>query len=138
MEEVKIEVGMYIRYIAGFHHNDSNKPVVKIGKIIRVDDYVQLDTFWPSNGVFPTEDFKKFIIGKPSFNILDVIKEGDLVTIKSKYCEGEVYVVDHEGDDVIGLDCFQDGTMFVDAGDIKEVLTKEQFETKVYSMSKGE
>lgn len=77
-EQMKLEVGMYVRYISGFHHNKSDKPIVMIGKILRVDDYINLDTFF-GGGVYPTKEFEKFIKGEPSHNIIDLIEEGDYV-----------------------------------------------------------
>ena len=56
---MKLEVEMYVRYVSEFYHNESDKPVVKIGKILRLDDYINFDTFF-GGGVYPTKDFKLF------------------------------------------------------------------------------
>jgi len=130
---MKIEKGMYVRYVSSFNHNDSDKPVVKIGKIIRVDDYIQLDTFWPSNGVFPTEDFKKFIIGEPSFNIMDVIESNDLVN--------EIWVEENNGRylETLEHDCEMSSLGHIEyvkiwPRDIYTVLTHEQYDAMKYTI----
>ena len=121
---MKIKEGMYVR---------TTKGIGKIEQVIDTDDkydkyryIVDISKIY----IFNDDD----ILTEPSFNILKVIKEGDIVTIKSKYCKDDVYKVDREGDIVIGLDCIGEGTMYVDASDIKQVLTKEQFESMSYKL----
>ena len=130
---MEIKEGMYVRYVASFHHNDSDKPVVKIGKIIGlVGGYIQLDTFWPNNGVFPTEDFKKFIKGEPSFDIIDLIKPGDYVNGK------EVVVAGYNSYDEICVSVKPtDGRYdweYIYPKGIKTILTKEQYESMSYKL----
>lgn len=128
----KLKVDMYVRTRNGIgkidetrmfmdkfeFHLDNNK-----GRIHNVND----NTYWNS-----LED----VIGEPSYKVIDLVQEGDLVTIKSKYCEGDIYQVNVKCDDVVGLDCFQDGTMYIDNNDIKTVVTKEQFEREMYEVNK--
>ena len=71
---MKLEVGMYVRYVAEFQSNDINKKIIKIGKIIKIeDDYIELDSF-NNRGMCPIEYFTPTIIGKPNYNIIDLIE----------------------------------------------------------------
>lgn len=67
------------------------------------------------------------IEGEPSFDIIKLLKPGDLVTLTSKYCEGEIYRVIEAYDDMALVDCFMDGSMNIDNDDIESVVTKEMF-----------
>lgn len=127
----KLEIGMYVRTRYGI------AKVVKFSDIID-DRGCYLDRNIMSCNPENWEDFCTVhdIVGEPSFEIIDVIEQGDLVEIKSKYCEDDVYRVNCKCDDVIGLDCFQDGTMYVDNTDIKRVLTKEQYKAMCYEVKK--
>lgn len=120
---------------------------MKIEEGMRVrtkDDGIQKITKVTINGCFYRTcragfDYKtslneEDIIGEPSFNIMDLIREGDLVTLKGEICKDEVYRVIGVGEDTIQLDCFQDGYMCVTADDIKQVLTKEQFMRECYEI----
>ena len=133
MEEVKIEVGMYVR---------TKRGIARVKTLCDLDNVAWTD----KKGIFfgitrPTGkiDFILYddgtVIGKPSFNILDVIEKGDYVNgCEVGYiddCEGcmkEYYYI-HEDPNV-------------DSGhwkeEVKTVLTKEQFETMAYSMVEGE
>ena len=139
---MKLEVGMYVR--------TKHKGIVKINEVIENGVITYEDDFgreWEeetgrkviryiaNDGWNCGLDEKEII--KASHNIIDLIEEGDLVTLNSKYCDGEIYQVVQKSDDIIGLDCFQDGTMYVDKtenDDIKSVLTKEQFESMSYKV----
>ena len=134
---MELKEGMYVRYVSGFHHNKSDKPIVLIGKILRVDDYINLDTFF-GGGVYPTKDFKKLIIGEPSFNIIDLIEVGD-------YVNGhQVYEVDRvccritlNGGD-IGSEAFRLTYLRPALGKnmgIKSIVTKKQFESMEYKVN---
>ena len=109
----KLEVGMYVRY-----KTLSNQ--IKIAKIIEIDDKKILDL---DNKDCTNE---KYIIGEPSFDIIDVVRVKDYVN----------------GEKIIGLDLGTTGktirlfTSENDIGirDIKSVLTHEQFEQMEYKI----
>lgn len=115
---MKIEVGKYVRYISGF---DNDKPIVRIGKVIEVSEYViELDTF--RNGVFSKSEFLKLcMVGEPSFNPIDIIQVGDYVngyevTSKDQFLgigNHDWYIADYE---------------------IKSIVTKQQFESMSYKV----
>ena len=127
---MELEVGMYVRYISGFHHNKSDKPIVMIGKILRVDDYINLDTFF-GGGVYPTKEFEKFIKGEPSHNIIDLIEEGDCVNGYPVYEILEYK--DNTRAIVIGDDnksiIWEESSQY-----IKSIVTKELFESMSYKV----
>ena len=77
---------------------------------------------------------KRYHVKKASYNIIDLIEVGDLVTIKSKYCDEDIYQVVEKNKQVVGLVCFQEGIMYVDNDDIKSIVTKEQFESMEYKV----
>ena len=123
---MKLEVGMYVRYISGFHHNESDKPIVLIGKLLRVDDYINLDTFF-GGGVYPTKEFEKFIKGEPSYDIIDLVQVGDYVDgeqvqyIENDECEKRL---------IAGDSC--ERTFWNHS--IESIVTKEQFEAMKYEI----
>lgn len=127
---MKLSVGMYVRYISGFHHNVQDKPIVLIGKILSVDDYINLDTFF-GGGVYPTEDFKKLIKVEPSFNLIDLIGLGDYVNGYPVY-----EIIEYEDNTrtiVIGDDnksiIWEESSQY-----IKSIVTKEQMEAIQYKV----
>lgn len=75
------------------------------------------------------------IEGEPSFDIIKLLKPDDIVTLTSKYCEGEIYRVINVYDNIAVVDCFMDGSMHIDNDDIKSVVTKEQFEKCTYEVN---
>lgn len=108
----KPEIGMYVKF-----KTLSNQ--IKIGKIKEIDGSIyDLD-----NDV--TAD--KYVIGKPSFNIIDLIEVGDVITTIN-LC-GEVTKIDKENNKIYTT-CY-DGE-YCHKEDIKTVVTKEQFESMSY------
>ena len=84
-----------------------------------------------------TDDAEDYII-KSSPNIIDLLIEGDLVTLASPFCGENIYKVlnafkgKHSS---IELDCFGDGTMSIDENyEIKSIVTREQFESMEYKL----
>lgn len=122
MEEIK--VGEYVRYIASFKNNNINKPIVKIGKILNLNNYcIELDTF--KGGVYNTKDFKNIIIGKPSNSIIDLIEVGDYVD--------SLRVVDRDKNYII-LETFDERILVYKNEPIKSIVTKEQFKSIEYEV----
>lgn len=73
---------------------------------------------------------------KISPNIIDLIEEGDVITLTSKYCEGDIYKVDGAFHNGISVSCIGDGSMFIkNDSDIKTVITKEQIKQIEYKVS---
>ena len=129
---MKLEEGMYVRYISGFHHNKIGKPIVMIGKILKVDDYINLDTFF-GGGVYSTKDFKKLIIGEPSHNIIDLIEARDLmyIDISPDDCGG--IVVPRIAETLYELEDWKE--KFANGSCIlKRVVTHEQIESVEYKV----
>lgn len=121
---MKLEVGMYVRYISSFHKNDSSKPIIKIAKVRRIDDkIVSLDT-WRNNEGYSRKDFEELlIVGEPSFDIVDLIKMEDYVNGK------RVDYISRYSD--VSILNFVDGSS-CSSEDIKSIVTKEQFESMAY------
>jgi hypothetical protein len=128
---MKLEVGMYVRTKCGL-----------IAKIQSVNEYKialintccerQEDKYF----MFPNEG-KIYEIVKSSSNIIDLIEEGDyvngyLVVGIEKDNFGELYVqVGHIANNQY-QDVYVDNT--IDLQDIKEVLTKEQYNANIYKL----
>ena len=131
---MKINKGMYIRF-------KNNKGIQYIGKLININEYREpcfkyaIEVTWYDDYIFIGDDD---IIGEPSFNLIDLIKDGD-------YANG--YPV------VQIMDCYENDTkrdlgrtIYIDKpcagvkigwtpllnGNIKDVVTKEQFNSCKY------
>ena len=137
----KLEIGMYVRtndgYIAKLIKKNETWKYEFDGSVVYEFDSQIWDTDYADSYYDETELFESEIeclTIEPSFNIMDLIREGDLVTLKGEICKDEVYRVIGVGEDTIQLDCFQDGYMCVTADDIKQVLTKEQFMRECYEI----
>lgn len=119
---MNLETGMYIRYIAGNYQNDINKKIVKIGKITIITNlFIELD----NHDSFIKEFLPSAIIGKPTFDIIDLIEVGDYVNgcrvIKTNLEPPLKYVK------CINDNCFKEN-------EIKTIVTKEQFESNCYKI----
>lgn len=106
----KIENGMYIRTRYG---------------ICQVKDYFSAYTILTdsSHGILTKFD----ILGEPSFNVLDVIKEGD-------YVDG--YLINSKNDNGVyhgAYDCY-DEAHFTKPEDVHTIVTKEQFAAMAYEV----
>ena len=126
---MKLEVGMYVRTksFKGFPS--------KIGKITKIEynagidneTYIALDNDEEKCRRW-TEDW---LIGKPSFNPVDLIEVGDYVN-GSKVIEVDF---DVEEEKYIRIDKAQDGLKTIlRNNDIKSIVTKEQMEIMSYKV----
>lgn len=126
---MKLEVGMYVRF-----KTLSNE--VKISQIKEIENKIYI-----LDNEEATTD--KFIIGKPSFNIIDLIDEEDYangVKVKYIYEKGEKYgfnsnyVVQEKSIELDGSYEYDTipSDFLLKNKDIKSVVTKEQFETMKY------
>lgn len=104
---MKLEEGMYVRTNEG-----------KITKIIEIDK----DGF---ERVDKCIDFTNYNIIKASYNIIDLIEEGD-------YVNG--YKVKYTLKKLLGFEDGQDGDWYMSNENIKSIVTKEQFESIEYSL----
>jgi hypothetical protein len=120
---MKLEVGMYVRW-KRFDYS----PRYLIGKIIKKDIcWIYLDKTYDNSG-FITETN----ILKSSFNLIDLIEVGDYVNgMKvSNIKEDRLYTLnDYDGYE----SCFARAEA-EDDEEIKEVLTKQQYENNVYKI----
>lgn len=120
---MKLEIGMYVRTksFKGFPS--------KIGKITKIEynagidneTYIALDNDEEKCRRW-TEDW---LIGKPSFNPVDLIEVGD-------YVNGNL--VSFVGADSIEVFWYKDEKQWLDKEDIKSIVTKEQFESMKYKV----
>ena len=128
---MKLEVGMYVRY--------EYENVIYIGKINFISETMGFEEklmFSVDNCIEEIE--KKYII-KASFDIIDLIEEGDYVNglrvEKNKY--GEIYTsyVYYGGD--IGKQCevYTNWLKEFKEDMIYNIVTKEQFEQMSYEVS---
>ena len=114
---MKLEVGMYVRT----KHNGIKKINGLYSKAIFTDTYIRIEN----------KD-----ISKASHNIIDLIEVGDYVNGHQVYDIGidEIKYLDL---DVCGEIHFPSET-FVNDGDIKSIVTKEQFESMSYRVGSEE
>ena len=121
---MEIKEGMYVRTKDGELHKcaiihiDNNNPLLN-----------RFMNEWGNMIMFDKID------GEPSFDIIKLLKPGDLVTLTSEYCEDEIYRVIEAYDDMAVVDCFGDGYMNIYNHDVKSVVTKEQFEDMMYEVN---
>lgn len=108
---MNLETGMYVRF-----KTLSNE--VKISQIKEIENKIYI-----LDNEEATTD--KFIIGKPSFNIIDLIEVGDYVN--GYYVEDVLKAFVNVA---VGSNYFQSPTIY--EKDIKSVVTKEQFENMKY------
>lgn len=128
---MKLEVGMYVRF-----KTLSNE--VKISQIKEIENKIYI-----LDNEEATTD--KFIIGKPSFNIIDLIEEEDYangVKVKYIYEKGEKYgfnsnyVVQEKSIELDGSYEYDTipSDFLLKNKDIKSVVTKEQMEQMEYKV----
>ena len=129
---MKIEVGMYVRTHVGY-----------IGKIVNINydniNYltvdcnmeVRRDFGYPKSWLFLNENNIK----NASFHIIDLIEVGD-------YVNGSYVIQISKESNLIFIETtYYDGLSgeekhnFIKAGDIKSIVTKEQFESMSYKVS---
>ena len=129
---MKISKGMYIRF------ND-NKSIQYIGKLVNINEYREpcfkyaVEVNWYDDYIFIGDED---IIGEPSFNIIDLIEVGDYVNGNKVTKLGFDKLLLH----CKTIECHQEdlsrgyeGVTFVYTNnDIKDVVTKEQFNSCKY------
>ena len=110
---MELKVGMYVRYTRGAINGYVPPRIAKI--INKNNDLLKLDN---NNEILESD-----IIGKPSFDLIDLIEVGDYVNglpvIFNAVERGGNIVI------VIGGDCFREE-------EIKDIVTKEEFESRKY------
>lgn len=112
----KINIDMYIRTKDGYISQYKYYDTTNIGKLLCIP---------LSNGTFANiED-----IVKASYNILDVLEVGDIVTTNN-LC-GEITKIDKENNRIYTTS--YDGE-YCSSEDIKKVLTREQFGSVAYEI----
>ncbi len=113
---MKIEVGMYVR--------TKNENIGKITFISPLDNLINLDTESYAIG--------KHFIKKASFDIIDLIEEGDYVNgeyiIQVSKMFGLLFIETTYYDEASG----EERHNFIRQEDIKSIVTKEQFEREKY------
>ena len=116
---MKLEVGMYVRFITGFD-NKIYEPIVRIGKIEDINDYCITINVFSRQIIVTLKEFDELKRKEPSHNIIDLIEVGD-------YVNG-FYVEDVKENFVniaTGSNYFQNPSINED--DIKSIVTKEMF-----------
>ena len=143
---MEIERGMYVRTDEGFigkllDIRQRPSGAVHASTGIPVIEYIFDSPMWDSSctdGYYDDcilDDLEMEEITKePSYEIIKLLKPGDLVTLTGKYCIDEIYRVINVYDDIAVVDCFMDGSMNINGNSIKSVLTKEQFEHWMYEV----
>lgn len=127
----KLEIGMYVRTKYGIRKITNigkdkgyNKPRVKV---ITLDEYIRTNCKF--DYIFYTDEKVIKDIKKASFNIIDLIEVGDVITTIN-LC-GEVTKIDKENNKIYTT-CY-DGE-YCHKEDIKTVVTKEQFKSMEYRL----
>lgn len=115
---MKLEVGMYVRF---------NRGGIKIAKLI---ENINDSQFWKLD---IHQDILEGDILKASYNIIDLIEVGDVITTNNM-C-GEITSIDKENDE-IHLACFDYDT--ISSVHILSIVTKEQFERVSYKLGNGD
>lgn len=129
---MKLKIGMYVRTksFKGFPS--------KIGKITKIEynagidneTYIALDNDEEKCRRW-TEDW---LIGKPSFNLVDLIEVGDYVNGK-KVVDKQYHYTDKDNYDMGEWCIFYENVALGDYQyDIKSIVTKEQFESMKYKV----
>ena len=127
---LELKVGMYVRF-------KNNKNIQYIGKIVNINEYREpcfkyaVQVSWYDDYIFIGDDD---IIGEPSFNMVDLIKVGD-------YVNGEKVTSAEPGDknDTDRYLGFGDYDYYIhDNEDIKDVVTKEQFNEMKYVVERND
>lgn len=128
----KLEVGMYVR---------TNEGIRKI--IGEYNEFYELNKMlhfrYPEGHHLYKEDIDKIVVGEPSYNIIDLIEEGDYV---NGSIVDDFYTTYNEETDsiirkgVITNDCYLENSLnsWLEEKDIKSVVTHEQFESMKYEI----
>lgn len=135
---MELKEGMYVRF-------KNNKNIQYIGKIVNINEYREpslkyaTQVSWYEDYIFIGDSD---IIGEPSFDIIDLIKVGD-------YVDGNK--VTKLGFDKLLLHCktiechqedlswgYEGVTFMYTNNDIKDVITKEQFEAMKYVVERDD
>lgn len=109
---MKLEIGMYVRTKRGL-----------IGQIVRINKdsvAIEFNKMWQ-------DQIRLENIIKASFNIIDLIKEGDYVNGKEVYSIGLAKAI-------YNIINFKDGTFIINYDEVKSIVTKEQFEKLKYKV----
>lgn len=116
----KLEVGMYVRDRYGDIYKNYGESENFFEEIIFVDK---------EHGLY--NSIKKSNITKASYNIIDLIEEGDYVNGWLVY-EVQITENDTERTFVSVDECYDNYCGFIYNNEIKEILTKEQYEANIY------
>lgn len=112
----ELQVGEYVRI-----NNNFRVIALGIGKVIRINqDTIYIKMNFESPFAFKIEN-----IAKHSFNIIDLIEDGDYVNgyyVRATYLEGPIKYI--KLDNNSGIRTYEE--------DIKSILTHEQFEANEY------
>lgn len=123
---MELKKGMYVRF-------KGNNGTQYIGKIVNINEFRELffkyavQVNWCDDYVF-IGDHK--IVSKPSFNLIDLIKVGDYV---NSY---KVTYIDKDNQ-IIRVDGFGWGTNIIRKDNIKNIVTKEQFNSMKYVVERN-
>lgn len=139
---MKLEVGMYVRTKKGI------AKYLGLGINVLKDDGSRSYNHWKSKHIFDNyifdeewgdtlttlDNIDKIIIGEPSYDIIDLIEEGDYVNGHEVIYKNEKTLqVDCGGwihyDGILGLNVYD-----AYEEDIKSIITKEQFEEFSYKI----
>lgn len=118
---MEISKGMYVRF-------KDNKSIQYIGKLININEYREpcfkyaIEVNWYDDYIFIGN---KDIVGEPSFDIIDLIEVGD-------YVNGYKVTYIDKDNQIIRVDGFGWGTNIIRKDNIKNIVTKEEFEARKY------
>lgn len=135
---MELKEGMYVRF-------KNNKNIQYIGKIVNINEYREpslkyaTQVSWYEDYIFIGDSD---IIGEPSFDIIDLIKVGDYVNGNKVTKLGFDKLLLH----CKTIECHQEDlswgyegvTFMYTNNDIKDVITKEQFEAMKYVVERDD
>ena len=118
---MELKKGMYVRF-------KDNKDIQYIGKLININEYREpcfkyaIEVTWYDDYIFIGDND---IIGEPSFDLIDLIEPGDFINgYKVTYIDKD--------NQIIRVDGFGWGTNIIRKDNIKNIVTKEQFNSMKY------
>lgn len=121
---MNIEVGMYVRTIYG------------IAKIIEFSEAISKRGFWLDANINTDniEGYENYctvhdVVGDPSFDIIDLIEEGDYVNGRKVYQNGYNYC-----DELVLKMSTSNYEDFIYPNEIKTIITKEQMADMEYKV----
>ena len=121
---VTLKPNMYVRF-------KDNKDIQYIGKLININEYREpcfkyaIEVTWYDDYIFVGDND---IIGEPSFDLIDLIEVGDYV---NGYKVLFIDVFFSEGKNVKCINNEEERVCFYEE-DIKDIITKEQFNSMKY------